>query len=372
MKTEPTRNILVPIDFSEMSIQAIETAKRLAAPSGATIHLAHIHVPQYPAGFMGPVFSTGRPPIAFEDYRMEALAKELKEIARRGGLSSDKTHLREGAPAFDQICRIAAEIPADLVVMPTHGRTGLKHVFLGSTAERVVQHSPCPVFVVRERKEGSKEERITIKTILVPVDFSDCSMEALNYSIALAEQTGASLIVFHALYLGYTYTTDGYAMYDFSAMEKAMRESAEQQMREFTSSANFRGVKFETVVKMGWPVEEITNAAKDGNVDLIVTGTHGWTGFKHVLIGSTAEHVVRNAPCSVIVVPSHRAIRLANLFQESASKRPEKPSKTQQKNSNVFNAPGKPSRKERKLASHPFPERRKTNKFREAHVHNGE
>jgi nucleotide-binding universal stress UspA family protein len=143
-----------------MSIDAIATAKRLARPFGAAIHLAHIHQLTYPATFM---------------------VQQLKTAAKRAGLSPRaQTHFRTGA-AFHEISKLAQEIPTDLIVMPTHGRTGLKHVVLGSTAERVVQHSPCPVLVVREKKQRSTTgARFTFKTILVPVDFADCSLAGLN------------------------------------------------------------------------------------------------------------------------------------------------------------------------------------------------
>jgi len=219
-----------------------------------------------------------------------------------------------GAPVFDEICAIARAIPADLIVMPTHGRTGLKHVFLGSIAERVVQHSPCPVFIVRKSKRLRKTATtLSINTILVPVDFSDCSLEALKYAIAFANRVAARLIVFRGLDLGYADTTDGFAMYDLSALQDAAREAAEGQMREFLRAAKFGGVKFETAITVGPPVWEICTFAERRHVDVIITATHGRTGFKHALIGSTAEKVVRHAPCSVLVVPSHPQDRAKHL-----------------------------------------------------------
>ncbi len=156
-------------------------------------------------------------------------------------------HLREGAPVFRQICRLAQEIPADLIVMPTHGYTGFRHVFLGSTAERVVQHSPCPVFVVRPRKRKSETGRtFTPQTILVPVDFSNSSREGLRYAIRFANEFGGRIILLHATYLGYVYSSEATAIYDIPALQKAARKNAERQMRELVRTANFGAVKFET------------------------------------------------------------------------------------------------------------------------------
>ena len=84
-------------------------------------------------------------------------------------------------------------------------------------------------------------------------------------------------------------------------------------MRELVRSVNFGAVKFETAFTDGSPVIDICAFAKNHDVDLIITSTHGFTGFTHVLIGSIAEQVVRDAPCSVLVVPSHPHVRAANL-----------------------------------------------------------
>ncbi len=88
-------------------------------------------------------------------------------------------------------------------------------------------------------------------------------------------------------------------------------------MRKLVRTVNFGGVKVETVFTEGSPVLDICAFAKDHNVDLIITSTHGLTGFKHVLIGSIAEKVVRHAPRSVLVVPSHPQIRKTNLPKRS-------------------------------------------------------
>ena len=119
---------------------------------------------------------------------------------------------------------------------------------------------------------------------------------------------------------------------------------------------------------------DICAFAKDHDVDLIITSTHGLTGFQHVLIGSIAEKVVRHAPCSVLVVPSHPKIRLANLAKRrrpqdaeiTSSPRRIRPvaDQPQPRKSPREKALTK---KDRKLAAHAFPERRKTNKFRESH-----
>ena len=256
-----------------------------------------------------------------QDAEQSAL-KDLKKVASECGVSSATCDVLSGAPPFDEICRLAQTIPADLVVMPTHGRTGLKHVFLGSTAERIVQHSSCPVLVTRgSALQANNGSRFRIKTILVPVDFSSCSREGLRYAIAFANEFGAKIILLHATYLGYVYSCEGTAIYDIPGLQKAAQaKSAERKMRELVRSVNFGAVKFETAFTDGSPVVDICAFAKNHDVDLIITSTHGFTGFTHVLIGSVAEQVVRHAPCSVLVVPSHPHVRAANLAKSAGAK----------------------------------------------------
>ena len=311
MKTLSIQNIIVPIDFSKMSVQAIQIAKRLARRFAASIHLAHVRHSNYPVDFVAPA-----PPIVpfsfmpYEHDRERSVLNELRAAARRCGLSSATCHVLTGGPPFDEICRLAQRIPADVVVMPTHGRTGLKHVFLGSTAERIVQHSSCPVLVTRGTAlESKNSQRFRIRTILVPVDFSNCSRDGLRYAIGFAKEFGAKIILLHATYLGYIYSTEGKAIYDIPGLQKAARKKAERRMRELTRLVQLGGVRFEAVFTEGSPALDICAFAKDHGIDLIITSTHGLTGFQHVLIGSIAESVVRHARCSVLVVPSHPGSR---------------------------------------------------------------
>ena len=315
MKTLNIQNIIVPIDFSKMSMPAIQIARQLARLFGASIHLAHVRQFNYAADFVAPA-----PPIipfSFMPYEQNAeqtALKELKKVASECGVSSAACDVLSGAPPFDEICRLGQTIPADLIVMPTHGRTGLKHVFLGSTAERIVQHSSCPVLVTRGNRAQSKNDpHWKVKTILVSTDFSSCAREGLRYAIAFANEFGAKIILLHATYLGYVYSCEGTAIYDIPGLQKAARKNAERKMRELVRSVNFGLVKFETAFSDGSPALDICVYAKDHDVDLIITSTHGFTGLKHVLIGSIAEQVVRHAPCSVLVVPSHPHVRASKL-----------------------------------------------------------
>ena len=120
------------------------------------------------------------------DQAAQRAAENLRKLAKNYELPQAHCYLREGSPVFNEINKVARTIEADLIVMPTHGWTGLKHLFLGTTAERVVQHAPCPVLVTRQRETKSKRTASEglmsgrVDTILVPVDFSQTSFSALR------------------------------------------------------------------------------------------------------------------------------------------------------------------------------------------------
>ncbi|HUL51570.1 MAG TPA: universal stress protein [Candidatus Nitrosotalea sp.] len=142
------QRILVPVDFSDCSKKALRYAIPFAKEHQAAITLLYVVAPAYGGGEYG-----GIDYAQLEATMTEGAGKELAKLAAdeaQEGVATD-TLVRVGSP-HREIIETARSLPADLIVISTHGRTGLKHVFLGSVAEHVVQRAPCPVFVVRERE----------------------------------------------------------------------------------------------------------------------------------------------------------------------------------------------------------------------------
>lgn len=139
-----------------------------------------------------------------------------------------------------------------------------------------------------------------IRRILVPVDFSPPSKKALRYALSFAEQFGARITVMHVL-------DEPSPELAFEPLEKkrlmqSSREAAEKKMKQLMASDDTKVSVYKGLVSSGRAYQEITEAARRQKVDLIVLATHGWTGLKHVVMGSTAEKVIRHAPCPVLVV----------------------------------------------------------------------
>ncbi|MBI3303230.1 MAG: universal stress protein [Deltaproteobacteria bacterium] len=143
------RTILVPFDFSEYSEKAFTWALALAEKWRFRLLLLHVvPAPSYPPMLMGTYFN----PVDFEaSLQADAEARAKEFAVNRGNKTVPiDTQVVIGEP-FNDICRVAEQAKADLIVMGSHGRTGLSHVLLGSVAERVVRHAPCPVLVVGKK-----------------------------------------------------------------------------------------------------------------------------------------------------------------------------------------------------------------------------
>jgi universal stress protein A len=142
------KNILVPVDFSESSAKALRYAVALAGKNQAKITLLHVVYVHYMAGEFGPV-------------DLPAIETQMKNSAQNKLEAFAREHIPAGVlagmaimngPIVNEISVFARERKSDLIVVSTHGYTGLKHFMLGSVAENVVRHAPCPVLVVREKE----------------------------------------------------------------------------------------------------------------------------------------------------------------------------------------------------------------------------
>ena len=194
--------ILLPIDFSGPSLKAIPYALAISRQFGAEVHLLHVtDVAQQPP----PTLLTL--PLVPQSEWNRRFMKRLQALARKYRTNGNVSALepRTGT-AYEEICAAARELKADLIVIATHGYTGYERAFLGSTAERVVQHSRCPVLVVRQhisRWNGAADPRTStgfrLRSILAPTDFSECSRAGFDYAVQLARDFKAELQLVHVI-----------------------------------------------------------------------------------------------------------------------------------------------------------------------------
>ena len=291
-------NIFAPIDFSPASRRGLAFAGDIAVRFHSQLHVAYVIEPP-----SLPQWGYAHIPIREAKLRREA-EEQLPRFVAESGLDPAlvrSTTVRSGGADFE-ICEAAGEKNADLIVLASHGLGGVKHALVGSTAERVVRHAPCPVLTVREHalvNEDQTRPSFAPKRILVSTDFSEASKKALPYAVALARKFEAALLLVHVVpsHLPAQFSRIGIVF-----EEQGMLAAARQQLPRFREAELDPHVRVEPLVLHGDPVHEICSAAKAEAADLIIIATHGYSGLKHFTVGSVAENVVRHAPCPVLIV----------------------------------------------------------------------
>lgn len=147
---------------------------------------------------------------------------------------------------------------------------------------------------------------IKLKKILYPTDFSESSLEALKYGVSFAKEFGAKLILMHVV----SENTEGLNLPRVSSLESVEQElvqEAERNLKVLIPIEQRKNLDWEMAILRGHPANEIMLYAHQNDIDLIIIGTHGRSGFEHIIFGSTAEKVVRKAPCPVLTVkPAQR------------------------------------------------------------------
>ncbi len=290
------KNILVPVDFSEFSDKAVEYALNLSEKFGASLTLFHAVVL-----FQDDVGEEQRLQ-EYEEWikrREETIHKHMTRNRRRAqehGLKVESVILR-GVNAADVILDYASGQSFDLLVMGTHGRTGLKHLLLGSVAEKVVRLSPLPVITVHRSLQ-----KFRLNKMLVPLDFSPYSREAADEAIELSPYFNASIDFIHVIEQDIHPSFYAAGIKSIFQIDKDLAARVIENLRGFLGDQLLENISSNFIVKEGKAHKEIVEYAKEAEIDLIVIATHGLTGLDYILLGSTAEKVVRWANCPVLTV----------------------------------------------------------------------
>lgn len=286
-------HLLVATDFSDTAQAAIDWGAGLAATRGARVTLVHaldVH---------GPLTDFLPTSAGIDEHFQGAAEARLDELAaalRQRGLSVD-TRLVIGV-ASQSVVRAAGELAADLLVLGSRGLTGVAHLLLGSTAQRIVQHAPCPVLTVHP---GDRERHPAARHVLLPTDFSHDARGAALAARDLLAADGARFTLLHAFHLPVEYTAYGTIPtgLPFSADVAAI---AEEKLTEVAAGLAAEGLRADTLAREGYPPDVIIETARELAADVIAMGTHGRSGLRHLLLGSNAERVVQHAPCPVLTV----------------------------------------------------------------------
>ena len=296
--------ILVSTDFSDTAAAAFRPAVELARSFGSEVTVAYV--------LDRLTYNTGYPYLDLSEYqaRVEELARKSldKAVSDLKELGAEKVRgiYRVGTPHVELLREAAKEEEGyDLIVVATHGLSGFRRFILGSTTERIVRKSRCPVLAVHTEPP---DRTFQVRRILFPTDLSSTSSEALPYAAAMAAHFSAQLELFHVFEdpTSLPPVGPGYLMPSAEEIQKYRDECVEElEARVSSLSAGGASVSWR-IVEDAHPAEAIVGHAKDGGFDLIITPSHGRRGLEHMFLGSVAERVVRFAEVPVLVVKPAR------------------------------------------------------------------
>ncbi len=279
--------ILFPTDGSDGASAAFEHVLRVASFHDATVHVLN-------------VADTTRDSVTrIGDEVVDALEREgraaVEEAADRAadrGVETVTAVVQGGVT--ETITAYATEHEADLIAMPTRGRTGLERLLLGSTTERVLRHTTEPVLSIRPDGEPAT---YPYEDVLVATDGSETAAAAVDRAVALAGRVDATLHVLSVVDVE-DLGADAHAGVD------AFVGQAEDDVAAAAATAEEAGLTATETVEVGTSAARAIRLHAEANeVDVVVLGTHGRTGVGRYLLGSVAERTVRTAPVPVLTVP---------------------------------------------------------------------
>lgn len=286
--------ILVPTDFSEAAAHALRYASALGERFAA--HLLVIYADPFILPADLPPNGAGFPQSSaemIEESREQLLKHAEQNISNHVAFN---TRVLVASPV-DAIVEQACDIGADLIVMGTHGRTGLRRLLIGSVTEAVMRAATVPVIAVNT----FAPEHAPVRKILCPVTFTAPSREALRYAAALAGSPDVPLVLFHAT--------------EEHEIDDTIREVIRLQEWAPPDLAGRCDVK---IVPHHATAEDILEFARLTAADLIAIGVPDGRGLGDVLRGTIAERIVQNSGCPVLVMTATAAAQMAGTSAEAA------------------------------------------------------
>jgi nucleotide-binding universal stress UspA family protein len=297
------RRIVCPIDFSEPSRRALEYAIALGRWYGARLTALHV-VPATlpPLSSLGVTTSQALEPHVRDRLR-EDLLEELRRFSPPGTKQVEaEAVVREG----DTAAEIARETQdADLVVLGSHGRSGVERGLLGSVTEKMLRKSGCPVLAIpHHAQEAGRGQAPAFKRILCAIDFSESSLRALEYALSLAQEADGRVTLLHVLEGSASEPREDSDRLTMGEYRRSREADARKRLEPLVPQGARQWCEPEAMVVAGSAYREILRLAEEQRADLIAMGVHGKSALGTLFFGSTATQVVRAASCPVLTTRS--------------------------------------------------------------------
>jgi nucleotide-binding universal stress UspA family protein len=273
--------ILVPVDVNVKSNAQLKTAIKIARSFNSEIIIMYV-VPEE---------------VLHDEIRelvMKAISDSLKSLKKtliKEGITINEPLIEFGKPV-DKILQTATSESVGLILIGS-GIKGKREKFkLGTTAERLINLSDIPVWVVKS------DQRTDLKNIICPVDYSDPSKRALKTAILLSAKLQGSLTIL-AVFEPITYVSPRIKV-DLEKENELRLKRFNREMEEFIRDFDLNGINHQIVIQTGVVYEKILQSIKDNEFGLLIMGTNGRSGLSRFIMGSITEKVIREVPCSFI------------------------------------------------------------------------
>ncbi|MBE0568092.1 MAG: universal stress protein [Deltaproteobacteria bacterium] len=284
------KTLVVATDFTPGAVWASGRAALLPFAPGAKVFIFHVLPDGMPADLHVRANQESRRSLD------EVVLPTFRTPKAAGGGGAAATPVvRVGMP-YVEIIRESRARAADLIVLGRHGRRGIRDLFLGSTAERVIRNGSAPVLLVNGKPSHP------YRRVLIALDLGDTSPATVELALRAAGPGVAEMSVLHACAMPFQgFIASGLTPAELDAYRRDSRAAGLSRLRRFLESLGDRGVRWRPIVRSGDPRVEILREAEKVRADLIVLGTHGRTGVSHALLGSVAQWIVRRAERDVLV-----------------------------------------------------------------------
>lgn len=307
MADHPFSTILVPLDGSELSEQALPFALAVAK-SGGTVELLQVTPDAEPLRkpFGAITMSAEDVQVMIADLATEDLDRAEERWASLTPSVTIKKRVTSGDAAAE-IIDIAEQDNADLVVMASSGRGAIGRLTLGSVADKVVRHGTRPILIVRETDAQESVSLPKVTRVIVPLDGSDRAMAAVPVAAVLGQQLGASIELISAIDLPQVVSPamsygPAFSPEFYTDIEEESTKVANEYLDEAIAELQIHGATGTKHVSLGSAVAAVMDFAQTS--DLVVMTSRGQGGFKRWLMGSVAEKLIRECKAPVLVVPT--------------------------------------------------------------------
>ncbi|MBS3809969.1 MAG: universal stress protein [Desulfobacterales bacterium] len=294
------RRILCATDLSEVSRIVVPYGIALASKLNAELYVCHVidlpTISVYGEAVFDPVTQQQR----FMDFARKEIENQLRDAP------AESTPLITLGHTTEEISRLAWEYDIDLVITVTHGRSGLKRLFLGSVTARLMRILGCPLLVLRafgETEEKPARRKLPFERILVGCDFSGDSNAAFECSLNLAQEFESELHLVHVVEPTEYKEHLKFPSRPGEPLEKSFHDSIREKLSAMVPEEAMNWCSgLQTSVLVGKPYAELVGYAEKKDIDLIALGVRGHGMVENLLVGSTTDRVVRRAPCPMISV----------------------------------------------------------------------